>query len=100
MKKRQLLAVPDGTDGKREDTENSYRSFERAVLEIYGTLLDQNVTEQLLRSTSNRVLLVTWLVFSFIVGTVYRGNLIAALTIPKAPARPETVKEVVSYVDR
>lgn len=34
--------------------------------------------------------------FAFIVGTAYRGNLTASLTAPKYPARPETLKELVS----
>ncbi|XP_071544953.1 ionotropic receptor 21a-like [Panulirus ornatus] len=50
--------------------------------------------------SSSRLLMGTWLVFAFIIGTVYRGNLTAALTLPKYPPRPETVEELVNYVDR
>ncbi|XP_071535584.1 glutamate receptor ionotropic, delta-1-like [Panulirus ornatus] len=68
--------------------------------DVFGTFLGQNLSKWLPSSSSNRVLMVTWMVFSFIVGTVYRGNLTAALTLPKYPPRPETVEELINYVDR
>lgn len=89
-----LLPVqPPTTSDTRDD-------FGRAVQEVFGVLMGQNLSKQLHRSNSNRVLLIAWLLFAFIVGTVYRGNLTAALTLPKAPPRPETVEELVDYVDR
>lgn len=72
----------------------------RVIVEIFATLVGQNLSHQLFRSNSNRVLLVTWLVFAFIVGTVYRGNLTAALTVPNSPPRPETVEQLVNYAKR
>nr|XP_053641793.1 uncharacterized protein LOC128695317 [Cherax quadricarinatus] len=65
-----------------------------------GTLLGQSTKKQLSESSSSRLLLVTWLVFAFIVSNVYRGNLTAALTLPKYPARPETLEQLVKVVDK
>ncbi|XP_071527001.1 ionotropic receptor 21a-like [Panulirus ornatus] len=67
--------------------------------EIFGTFLGQNLSKSLPTGSSSRVLVAAWLVFAFIIGTVYRGNLTAALTLPKYPPRPETLEEVVNYVD-
>ncbi|XP_069951455.1 ionotropic receptor 93a-like [Cherax quadricarinatus] len=65
-----------------------------------GTLLGQGTKKQLPERSSSRLLLVTWLVFAFIVSNVYRGNLTAALTLPKYPARPETLEQLVKVVDK
>nr|XP_053641794.1 uncharacterized protein LOC128695318 [Cherax quadricarinatus] len=65
-----------------------------------GTLLGQSTKKQLPESSSSRLLLVAWLVFAFIVSNVYRGNLTAALTLPKYPARPETLEQLVKVVDK
>ncbi|XP_069951454.1 ionotropic receptor 93a-like [Cherax quadricarinatus] len=65
-----------------------------------GTLLGQGTKKQLPESSSSRLLLVIWLVFAFIVSNVYRGNLTAALTLPKYPARPETLEQLVKVVDK
>lgn len=70
------------------------------VQEIFGTLLGQSLSEQFLRGTLSQILVAFWLLFAFIVGTVYRGNLIAALTLPRAPPRPETIEQLVNFVDR
>ncbi|KAG7162364.1 Ionotropic receptor 93a-like 14 [Homarus americanus] len=70
------------------------------VQEVVGTLLGQGFTGQLSTSRSNPVLVAAWLVFAFIVGTAYRGNLTAALTLPKYPTRPENVEQLVKAVDK
>ncbi|XP_037800843.1 uncharacterized protein LOC119595769 [Penaeus monodon] len=67
-----------------------------AVQEIIRTLLGQDLSGYFPSTHSCRLLLALWLVFAFIVGTAYRGNLTASLTAPKYPARPETLKELVS----
>lgn len=64
--------------------------------EIIRTLLGQDLSGYFPSTHSCRLLLALWLVFAFIVGTAYRGNLTASLTAPKYPARPETLKELVS----
>lgn len=78
----------------------SSRGFLWVTLEVLGTLLGQNLSGYLPSSYSSRVLMVAWLVFAFMVGTFYRGNLTASLTLPKYPPRPETLEELANYVDR
>lgn len=74
--------------------------FGSVVIEIFGTFVGQNLSQRLVKSRSNRLFLVTWLMFAFILGTVYRGNLTAALTLPRSPPRPESIQELVDSVDR
>ncbi|XP_063875886.1 uncharacterized protein LOC135108651 [Scylla paramamosain] len=63
--------------------------------QVVGTLLDEAIPGELPRKNSTRVLLTVWLIFAFIVGTVYRSNLTASLTAPKYPPRPETLADLV-----
>ncbi|XP_063875885.1 uncharacterized protein LOC135108649 [Scylla paramamosain] len=63
--------------------------------QVVGTLLDEAIPGELPRNNSTRVLLTVWLIFAFIVGTVYRSNLTASLTAPKYPPRPETLADLV-----
>ncbi|XP_071526951.1 ionotropic receptor 93a-like [Panulirus ornatus] len=70
------------------------------MLEVTGILVGQNLPLRLPNVSSSRLLVAAWLVFAFIIGTVYRGNLTAALTLPKFPPRPETLEELVDAVDR
>ncbi|XP_068201561.1 ionotropic receptor 21a-like [Palaemon carinicauda] len=67
---------------------------------IFATLLGQPLLKQLPGSSTFRTILGTWLVFAFIVGIAYRGNLTASLTIPKYPPRVETVEQLVTTFDR
>ncbi|XP_050733861.1 glutamate receptor ionotropic, delta-2-like [Eriocheir sinensis] len=62
---------------------------------VVGTLLDEAIPGELPRRSSTRVVLAAWLIFSFIVGTVYRSNLTASLTVPKYPPRAETLADLV-----
>ncbi|XP_066985103.1 ionotropic receptor 21a-like isoform X2 [Macrobrachium rosenbergii] len=66
---------------------------------IVGTLLSQPLSKWLPMTASVRVLMTTWLVFAFIIGTVYRGNLTASLTLPKYPPRAETIGDLIKTVD-
>lgn len=66
------------------------------VKQVVGTLLDEAIPGELPRNTSTRLVLTAWLVFTFIVGTVYRSNLTAYLTIPKYPPRAETFADLLS----
>ncbi|XP_047482680.1 uncharacterized protein LOC125034746 [Penaeus chinensis] len=70
------------------------------ALEVVGTLFSQNLFKTLPTTDPSRVLVVFWLIFAFVVGTAYRGNLTAALTLPKYPSKPETLKEVVEVVHK
>ncbi|XP_063889389.1 uncharacterized protein LOC135116113 [Scylla paramamosain] len=59
--------------------------------QVLGTLLDEAIPGELPQRSNTRVVLTAWLIFSFVVGTVYRSNLTAYLTIPKYPPRIETL---------
>ncbi|XP_047487061.1 ionotropic receptor 21a-like [Penaeus chinensis] len=67
---------------------------------VMGTLLGQNLNQLHSHSNAARLLLGAWLIFAFILGTAYRGNLTAALTLPNYPPRPETLQELVQAVKR
>ena len=68
---------------------------------LLAILLSQNVIQRHLpRSHSGRVLVGAWLVSSLVIGTAYRGSLIAFLTLPRYPQRPENVEELVAAVDK
>ncbi|XP_042224455.1 ionotropic receptor 93a-like [Homarus americanus] len=66
------------------------------VQEVFGTLLGQTFSKGLPSKSSTRVLMATWLVFSFIVGIAYRGNLTAFLTVPKYPTRAENLEQLIT----
>ncbi|KAK3886047.1 hypothetical protein Pcinc_009780 [Petrolisthes cinctipes] len=63
-------------------------------------LLGQNLPQRLPNTNSVRVLVATWLVWALVLGSAYRGNLTANLTLPKYPPRPETIPQLVDTVDR
>nr|XP_053627916.1 glutamate receptor ionotropic, delta-2-like [Cherax quadricarinatus] len=58
------------------------------------------MAERLTRRGWARAVFGAWLVFTFIIGTAYRGNLTASLTIPKYPPRPETLEELIKVTKR
>lgn len=62
---------------------------------MFGSLLGQSVDMGKTSKNGIRVLVGGWLIFAFIIGTAYRGNLTAALTLPKYPPRPETIEQLV-----
>lgn len=62
--------------------------------QVLGTLLDEAIPGELPMRSPTRVVLTAWLIFSFIVGTVYRSNLTACLTVPKYPPRVETLAQL------
>ncbi|XP_071516179.1 ionotropic receptor 93a-like [Panulirus ornatus] len=64
------------------------------TLELVAMLVGQELWLGLPRRSSTRLILVTWLIFCFILTTAYRGNLIAFLTVPKLPARPENMDQL------
>ncbi|XP_066981215.1 ionotropic receptor 93a-like [Macrobrachium rosenbergii] len=68
----------------------------RIILEMTGTLLGQNFHSQPSTRNSRRLLVGFWLVFAFIMGTAYRGNLTAFLTIPKYPPRAENLPQLLA----
>ncbi|KAK8388255.1 hypothetical protein O3P69_020268 [Scylla paramamosain] len=84
-----LLMIKHNVEGKRYETW-------LAVKLVIGTLLDEAIPGELPRKTPMRMLLTAWLIFTFIVGTVYRSNLTACLTIPTYPPRPETLVDLLN----
>lgn len=75
-------------------------STEAIVLEVVGSLLGQGLYGRFSTSSSSHMLMATWLLFGVVVGTGYRGSLVASLTLPRQPQRPETVEELVTTVKR
>ncbi|KAK8391530.1 hypothetical protein O3P69_017229 [Scylla paramamosain] len=64
------------------------------VLETVGMLLGQDMWLQMPRWTAARLLVLLWLVLVFVISTGYKGTLIAFLSVPKYPTRPETMEEL------
>nr|XP_027230274.1 uncharacterized protein LOC113821973 [Penaeus vannamei] len=63
-----------------------------ATEQVFGTLLGQSFSLPTVSST--RVLVASWLVVAFVLGSAYRGNLTAFLTIPKYPPRVEGLRDL------
>ncbi|XP_069982931.1 ionotropic receptor 21a-like [Penaeus vannamei] len=79
-----------------EDKKSSTTGFGRVAETVFGILMWQSVVLNAVRNNGTRVLVMAWMLFAFIVGTAYRGNLTAALTLPKYPPRVETLLQLVS----
>nr|XP_045622054.1 ionotropic receptor 93a-like [Procambarus clarkii] len=63
--------------------------------DVVGTLLGQDFTRRLPSRSSTQIVVGAWLVLAFIVGTAYRGNLTAFLTVLKYPPRPENLEQLI-----
>ncbi|KAK8397754.1 hypothetical protein O3P69_004505 [Scylla paramamosain] len=74
--------------------------LECVFLDMAGMFLAQSLPHRLPWGSSSRVLMAAWLAFALILGSAYRGNLTAALTLPKYPTRPETIPQLVDAVER
>ncbi|XP_050733474.1 uncharacterized protein LOC127007030 [Eriocheir sinensis] len=79
---------------KHSGESESYRVW-LVVKQVVGTLLVETIAGELPQRSPTRVVLAAWFIFAFIVGNVYRGNLTASLTVPKYPARAETLAQLV-----
>ncbi|ROT76094.1 Variant Ionotropic Glutamate Receptor [Penaeus vannamei] len=77
-----------------------YPTLGNGLLQLYKTLLGQDLAQRRLTATATRLVINAWLAFSLIVGVAYRTNLMAALILRSQPPRPETVEELVQAVDR
>lgn len=96
----EILFARQVTGSKRWRTSFGELSGGFVVMETVGTLLGQGLHGRVSTRHSNHILLASWLFFGVVVGTAYRSSLIASLTIPKYPPRPETVEELVKVIER
>ncbi|XP_042860396.1 ionotropic receptor 21a-like [Penaeus japonicus] len=88
------------TEHVAERTRRHPLTLGKAVQEVFGLFLGQNLSRSFYASGRARLLAGAWLVFSLVVGTAYRGNLTASLTLPVYPSRPETLADLVLVADR
>ncbi|XP_064107713.1 glutamate receptor ionotropic, delta-1-like [Macrobrachium nipponense] len=65
------------------------------VQETIGTFLGQPPSPTVPNNDSFRILMAAWVLFTFLMGSAYRANLTAFLTLPKYPPRIETLKEFI-----
>lgn len=79
---------------------NERTDVRTVAMEMVGSLLGQSIAERTGKRNGSRAMLASWLIFAFIITTAYRGNLTAALTLPKYPPRVETLPELVEVVDK
>ncbi|XP_066947169.1 uncharacterized protein [Macrobrachium rosenbergii] len=73
------------------------------VMWVFGTLLTQgsdNKISAAVSAVSSRTLVISWLSSAFIIGTIYKGNLIASILAPRYPPRPETLEELVKVAEK
>nr|XP_045622061.1 uncharacterized protein LOC123772737 [Procambarus clarkii] len=98
---KRILVVGDSQVARLEVTitpeEGEGRSPPGPLLvaqDVVGTLLGQDLTRRLPSRSSTQIVVGAWLVLAFIVGTAYRGNLTAFLTVLKYPARPENLEQL------
>lgn len=94
------MLTPDLLQVIRVQLPGKIRGIGRVFEDMVRIFLGQNLPQQLPSTSSSRVLVSVWLVFSLIFGTAYRGNLTAYLTLPQYPSRPETLPQLVDAVHR
>ncbi|XP_063875820.1 uncharacterized protein LOC135108589 [Scylla paramamosain] len=66
----------------------------QVMKQVFGTLLDEAIHGELPQRSTTRLVLAAWMIFAFIVGTVYRSNLTACLTVPTYPRRAEDLADL------
>ncbi|KAK4300810.1 hypothetical protein Pmani_027012 [Petrolisthes manimaculis] len=84
-----MILYLEGTTYTRAALQNT-----SPTMETIAILLGQDVLFRLPKGDSSRILICVWLLFSFWMGTVYRGTLTAFLTVPDYPSRPENMEEL------
>lgn len=84
----------------KRDNRAKNTSFVTTFEGLAGLLMGQNIPQQLTRTSSNRLVVAAWLVFAYVLVSVYNGNMTAKLTVPIYPPRPETLAELVAVTDR
>ncbi|XP_037781037.1 uncharacterized protein LOC119577510 [Penaeus monodon] len=80
-------------------TEEISVTTSHAFQELFKILLGQDLGQRFARTLTGRMVFGAWLVFALVVGSAYRGNLTASLTLPVRPSRPETLREIVEVAD-
>lgn len=83
------LAYIEGDKHTREVLPNT-----SPTLETLAILLGQDIIYRLPKGDRSRLVVIVWLVFSFLLGTAYRGTLTAFLSVPEYPSRPENMEEL------
>ncbi|XP_063875878.1 ionotropic receptor 21a-like [Scylla paramamosain] len=78
----------------KSEGENKSQGPWQVMKQVFGTLLDEAIHGELPRRSSTRLVLTAWMIFAFIVGTVYRSNLTACLTVPTYPTRAENLADL------
>ncbi|XP_068204618.1 glutamate receptor ionotropic, kainate 1-like [Palaemon carinicauda] len=85
---------------ERDRVSSKLHALAEATYEIIATLLDQNFNFLLPESAAGRIIMLFWLIYTFIISSSYRANLKAFLMKPNPPLRAETVEELVDVVDK
>ncbi|ROT85591.1 Variant Ionotropic Glutamate Receptor, partial [Penaeus vannamei] len=80
-------------------TEGNTVTTSHEFQELFKILLGQDLDQRFARTLAGRVVFGAWLVFALVIGSAYRGNLTASLTLPVLPSRPETLREIVEAAD-
>ncbi|XP_064122547.1 glutamate receptor ionotropic, delta-1-like [Macrobrachium nipponense] len=83
-----------------EDHPEKTSLYGLVFMDVVGTLLGQTLTLKLPMIASTRIILLSWLVFTFIVTNLYRSNLMAFLIAPRYPPRPESLEQMVKVAKR
>lgn len=74
--------------------------FLATVEALTGLLVGQGLPKRLIGTSSGRLVIATWMVFTYVIVSAFNGNLTATLTVPTYPPRPETLAELVAVTDR
>lgn len=83
--------MPQGRDQRRPP---GGPRFWWVLLDVAVLLVGQGLSMRLTGSSSRRAVVATWLIFCYVVVSIYNGNLTASLTLPKPPPRAETVAQL------
>lgn len=89
--------MPRGCDQRRL---SGGQCFWWVLQDVAVLLVGQDLSERLTGSSSRRVVVATWLIFCYVVVSIYNGNLTASLTLPKPPPRAQTVAQLDAATDR
>lgn len=89
--------MPNGCGQRRS---SGGQRFWWVLQDVAVVLLGQELSRRLADSSSRRVVAAAWLIFCYVVVSVYIGNLTASLTLPKPSPRAETLAQMEAATDR